>query len=117
VDDILHTQFGREQTCPKCGMYNRSGLKLPEDCVWCRTKPVSFQTINERRKRVNQLLKNMYNYGATVDDCLKCYRVRAMEPEGLHRGARCTNPGAQEEVRNGTTKRRVSSKGTRECIR
>ena len=27
--------YGADQMCPKCSMFNRSGLILPDECHWC----------------------------------------------------------------------------------
>jgi len=32
----METKLGQQQICPKCKMYNRSGLILPDTCEWCR---------------------------------------------------------------------------------
>lgn len=31
----MEIRLGQQQNCPACGMYNRSGLVLPGQCVWC----------------------------------------------------------------------------------
>lgn len=34
--------IGGPQVCPKCGNYNSSGKKLPDECMWCK--------INKKKK-------------------------------------------------------------------
>ncbi len=34
-NNINNVKYGSPQTCPKCKMFNPSGLRLPEQCWWC----------------------------------------------------------------------------------
>lgn len=39
----MNNKYGASQYCPVCNGYNISGLKLPEECVWCN--PYLLKTI------------------------------------------------------------------------
>ena len=45
-------KLGAQQICSTCGMYNTSGLKLPDECYWCNssgeiTLPDDFKVIED----------------------------------------------------------------------
>ena len=46
LKDMMDIKLGAEQTCPRCKGYNSSGLKLPEECTWCKKDIVKIH-INE----------------------------------------------------------------------
>ena len=39
--------IGASKTCPNCGMHNRSGVKLPDNCMWCHGKEATAKVIEK----------------------------------------------------------------------
>ena len=35
MTDIRNIKLGADKKCPNCGKYNRSGISLPKNCIWC----------------------------------------------------------------------------------
>lgn len=49
--------LGTPQTCPKCGRYNKPGLKLPEECEYCGDLTTKFIISKLQQNQCPQLQK------------------------------------------------------------
>jgi len=50
-------KFGAQKICPKCGAYNPSGVKLPDDCWHCKGLRNSVSPASDDKKKIDELDK------------------------------------------------------------
>lgn len=56
---MQESKLGAPQKCPNCGQFNPSGLKLPDECLFCKAKINSMKDVLQKTSKEAKKTKNM----------------------------------------------------------